>query len=226
MKIRQKPAEKVWADFQEQSKLSNEQLQKFQQYAAYLLECNQFFNITAINELSGVVRQHFQDSLAIQDFIDMNSIKTIADIGTGGGFPGIPLKIMYPHLNVILLEVTKKKQEFLADVIKILELENVTIYGLDWRTFLRNTDYKPDLFVSRAALADLELIRMFRPACMYNKVPLVYWASKEWEPHKKTQPFVQRIESYKLAHKERRLVFMGASTMNADDKKSDNDKNK
>jgi 16S rRNA (guanine527-N7)-methyltransferase len=209
MKIKQKPPEKVWADFQEQAHLTKEQLVQFQRYAAYLLECNQLFNITAITDLSGVVRQHFQDSLALTSFIDMTSVKSIIDIGTGGGFPGLPLKIMFPHLKVVLIEVTKKKQDFLADVIKILGLQDVEICGLDWRTFLRNTHYNVDLFVTRAALDDLELIRVFKPACPYNKATLAYWASKEWEPHTKVQPFIRRTESYRLGHKDRQLIFMG-----------------
>ncbi len=208
MKVRQKPPEKVWAEFQEHVQPTKEQLHQFQKYVAYLMECNELFNITAINELSGVVRQHFEDSLALAKFMDMSKVQSIVDVGTGGGFPGIPLKIMYPHLKVILIEVTKKKQEFLADVIKILGLTDVTVCGLDWRTFLRNTAHPADILVTRAALDDLELSRMFRSACPYNKSTLVYWASKEWEPHVKTKPLISKIESYKLGSKERRLVFM------------------
>ena len=208
MKIRQKPPEKVWEDFQEQEALTNEQLAQFQKYANYLLECNELFNLTAITDLSGVVRQHFQDSLALAKFSDLSQVKTIADIGTGGGFPGIPLKIMYPHLTLILMEVSKKKQEFLADVVKILGLENVVISGLDWRTFLRITDFDIDMFVTRAALQDLELSRLFKPGCIYKNATLVYWVSKDWEPHPKIVPFIGKIESYRLGNKDRRFVFM------------------
>lgn len=208
MKIREKPAEKVWADFQEATNATPEQLAAFESYATYLLESNEKFNLTAITELSGVVRQHFLDSLALTRFIDLNNISMIADIGTGAGFPAIPLKIMYPHLKVLLIEVTKKKQDFLADVIRMLNLTDVTICGIDWRTFLRNTNYPIDLFLTRAALDDLELSRMFRSACPYSKATLVYWASRDWEVHPKVAPTITRIESYKLAHKDRRLVFM------------------
>lgn len=210
MKIRQKPVEKVWEDFKELVKPTKEQLLQFEQYAGYLLECNKLFNLTAITDLSGVARQHFQDSLALSQFFDLNSVKTIADIGTGGGFPGIPLKIIFPHLHVILIEVTRKKREFLADVIKILELDNITICDLDWRTFLRKTEYPIDLFVTRAALDDMELIRMFRPACFYKDKTIAYWAAKDWQPTPKAAQFVSRTESYKLAHKERKLVFFKA----------------
>lgn len=208
MKIRQKPAEKVWEEFIEIIQPSKEQLLQFQKYASYLLECNKLFNLTAITDLSGVSRQHFQDSLALAKFVNMSGVSTIADIGTGAGFPALPLKIMYPHLKIILIEVTKKKQGFLADIIKILELQDVEICGIDWRTFLRNTTYHVDLFLTRAALEDLELVRMFKPSCHYNTATLVYWASKEWEAHPKIQSYISRIETYKIGSKERRLVFM------------------
>ncbi len=208
MKLRTRPAERVWDEFIELAQPSKEQLAQFHKYAAYLLECNQFFNITAITDLSGVVRHHFLDSLALAKFTDLTKVSVIADIGTGGGFPGLPLKIMYPHLKVILIEVTKKKQDFLVDVIKILGLTDVTVCGLDWRTFLRNTEHAVDMFVTRAAIDDLELIRVFKPSCFYNKATLVYWASKDWEPHPKVKSFITHTESYKLGAKDRRLVFM------------------
>ncbi len=208
MKIREKPSDKVWAEFKQEAELTDEQLVKFQKYAAYLLECNQLFNLTAITDLSGVVRQHFLDSLALAKFVDMKSVKTIADIGTGAGFPAIPLKIMHPHLKLILIEVTKKKQEFLADIIRLLNLEDVMICDLDWRTFLRTTNFDLDLFVTRAALDDLELSRAFKPACPYNNKTIVYWVTKIWEPNPKTAHLVSKLEHYKLGNKERQLAFL------------------
>ncbi len=209
MKIRQKPPEKVWIDFQALVQASPRQLEQFQKYADYLMDMNELFNLTAITELSGVVRQHFEDSLALAKFVDMSGIKTIADVGTGAGFPAIPLKIMYPHLKVILIEVTKKKQEFLANVIDLLGLENVEICDMDWRTFVRHPQYEIDYFITRAALDEVELGRAFRNGCSYNKATLVYWVSKDWECSPKVAPLVKRIEAYRLGNKDRRLVFMG-----------------
>jgi len=208
MKTHQKPAEKVWPEFIELYQPNDAQLEQFKRYAAYLLECNQNFNLTAVQDLSGVVRSHFEDSLAVSKFFDMKTVSTIADIGTGAGFPGLPLKIMFPHLKVILIEVTRKKQEFLADVIRILGLTDVEICGLDWRTFVKTAEYPVDLFVTRAALDEVELSRIFRPACRFNKATLAYWASKDWECHKKVEPLVKRMESYRVGHKDRRLAFL------------------
>lgn len=208
MKIKQKPAERIWKDLQEDEQLTDYQVGLFERYAEFLLKTNQEYNLTAIEDLAGVVRQHFQDSLALCKGIDLNTITTIADIGTGAGFPALPLKIVYPHLQVKLIEVTKKKQNFLMQVADMLGLEQVEIIDLDWRNFLRSTEYDIDLFVTRAALDELELIRMFQPSCFYNTKTIVYWASETWQPHKKALPFIDQQVSYKLGRRERTLVFL------------------
>ena len=208
MKMQQKPSEKVWAEFQENVNPTPQQLEQFKKYANYLLECNQLFNLTAHNDLSGVARHLFWDSLAVSMFVDMDKVKTIVDIGTGAGFPGIPLKIMFPHLNVTLIEVTKKKIQFLSEIIDLLKLEDVVIYDLDWRTFLRTTKFDVDLFVTRAAINELELSRALKPACFYNKVPIAYWVSQQWEPNPKVTHLVNRVEAYKIAHRKRRMAFL------------------
>lgn len=209
MKIRTKPEEKIWADFQEQENLTNEQLCKFKDFANFLLQKNAEFNLTAIKDLAGVVRQHFQDSLAIRKFSNFSDMKTICDIGTGAGFPAIPLKIVFPHLKIVLIEVTKKKVQYLMDLIKLLELENIEIQSLDWRTFLRKFDTKIDLFVTRAAIDEVELIRAFKPACLHKDSQIAYWTTQEWECHAKARPFIKKIDEYKLGSKHRKIVFLG-----------------
>lgn len=199
----------VWAQFQQAEGLSDEQIAKFQQYETYLSSQNELFNLTAINELTAVVRHHFQDSLMLRKFTDLSKVTTICDIGAGAGFPAIPLKIMFPHLKVVLIEVAHKKQQFLRDIAVMLELTDVEVCGDDWRTFVRTTEYPVDMFVTRAALDDLELIRMFKPASPYREKPLVYWAAEPWEPHQRAASFVRRVEPYKVGQKTRKFVFMG-----------------
>lgn len=209
MKIREKPAEKVWQDFQQEAGLTEHQLALFRRYEELLSLRNKEFNLTAIKELSGVVRQHFIDSLALTKAFDLKTVTTICDIGPGAGFPSLPLKILYPHLKIILMEVTQKKRQFLQEVITMLGLEQVELYEHDWRTFIRTTAYHVDLFVTRAAIADLELIKAFRPACFYRTATIIYWAAEQWQPHKKVAPFVKRDFAYRLGHKNRRLIFLG-----------------
>ena len=211
MKIKQKPADNVWEDFKQEFALTDRQLAQFQRYEELLSQRNKEFNLTAIRDLSGIVRQHFADSLTLKNFTDLSAIKTISDIGTGAGFPALPLKIIFPHLNVILIEVTKKKQQFLLEVIEQLGLENVEIYEHDWRTFLRTTESQVELFVTRAAIDELELCKAFRAACFYKNTQIAYWVTDLWKAHKRIEDLglVRKSDLYKLGHKKRQLVFLG-----------------
>ena len=102
-----------------------------------LLASNELFNLTAITEPSAIISDHLEDSVAITQYIDFNALHCIADIGTGAGFPGIPLKILFPTLKLILLEVNLKKVAFLQEVIKQLELSDCEVVPVDWRTFFK-----------------------------------------------------------------------------------------
>lgn len=135
-------------------KLSSRQIQQFMEYYELLMEWNSFMNLTGITDYEEVLKKHFIDSLSLIKAIDFNSeseIKLI-DIGTGAGFPGIPLKIAFPYIHVTLLDSLHKRVKFLDEVIVRLSLGNIiTIHG-------RAEDYsKPgklresfDLSVSRA----------------------------------------------------------------------------
>ena len=114
---------------------------------------------------------------------------------------------MFPHLDVILIEVTKKKIEFLELVAAQLDLDSIMVMDIDWRTFLRKTDEPIDMFVSRASLHPDELIRMFKGNCPYRTKQVVYWASMEWKIMAIEKPFFEKEEQYITGHKERRLIF-------------------
>lgn len=207
--IKQKPQEIIWAEFAKTENLTPEQVEKFKKYADFLIEWNEKFNLTAITNISGIVRQHFQDSIVLKDFADLSGVKAIADIGAGAGFPSIPLKILFPEIKLYLIEVNQKKQKFLNFLIDRLSLDNTEIINLDWRTFLRKTDYKIDFFVTKAALHEVELIRMFQSSCVYKNAKLVYWASQDLVIYPKAAKFILEEKPYKLAKKERKLIFMG-----------------
>ena len=213
-KIKERPAGIVWAEFSSEHNLTEQQEVQFQRYEQFLSEKNKVMNLTAITDLAGIVRNHFADSLAVCKFYDFSKPGlTICDIGTGAGFPLIPLKIMFPGLSLILIEVTRKKQEFLEELCKVLEFDdNVEIYPLDWRTFLRTTEYPIDLFVTRAALGEVELARMFKPACPYRTKQVIYWVSEQWQVDPKCAGLVRQIVDYKLAFKRRKLAFIGINT--------------
>ena len=196
-----------WQEFSAQEKLSKQQAEQFAVYLDMLIEWTTKINLTAITEPEKIVLYHFQDSLRAGHAVDFSTIKAISDIGAGEGFPGIPLQIKYPQVALVLIEVNNKKIMFLQEVIQALQLQDVDVYPLDWRTFLRKTSYEIDLFLARASLQPEELLRMFKPGSPYKHATLIYWAAKQWEAEQKLVPFVEREEPYTVGDKKRKLVF-------------------
>ena len=104
-------------------KFTEEQLNQFYEYMNLLLEWNEKINLTAITDPNEVILKHFIDSLTINKYIKENS--TLADVGTGAGFPGIPLKILRPDLKITLVDSLNKRINFLNEVINKLNLVNI-----------------------------------------------------------------------------------------------------
>jgi 16S rRNA (guanine(527)-N(7))-methyltransferase RsmG len=200
----------AWQRLMNKYALTPAQIHQLQRYLELLIAWNSKFNLTAITDPAAIIEYHFDDSHALAEHIDPSTITTTADIGTGAGFPGMPLKILFPHLHMILIEVNSKKRTFLEHVAQELGLDNITIYPLDWRTFLRTNGYKIDYFFARASLQPDELVRIFKPSCAYKEATLVYWASRHWVPSKCEAAFVEKEIVYKLESVERKFVFFKA----------------
>jgi 16S rRNA (guanine527-N7)-methyltransferase len=110
--------------------LSEVQIRQFELYYQELVEWNGKVNLTAITEKEGVYIKHFYDSLSLSFFVNISQISTLADIGSGAGFPSIPLKIVYPHLKVTIIDSLQKRITFLQHLVQALGLEGVTcIHG-------------------------------------------------------------------------------------------------
>lgn len=132
--------------------LSEQQLNQFLIFYKMLIETNKVVNLTAITEFNEVVEKHFLDSLSLIRNVDLNEPLKILDLGTGAGFPGIPLKIAFPQLEVTLMDSLNKRVLFLQNVILELQLSKIDAVHGRAEEMARKPEYREqfDICVSRA----------------------------------------------------------------------------
>lgn len=131
--------------------VSEEQYGQFKKYAELLVEWNKKMNLTAITDKHGIAVKHFLDSVLPLKFMDIPDGASLIDVGTGAGFPGLPLKIMRSDIKLTLLDSLNKRVNFLSEVCKALELDVPCIHARA-EEFGRNENYREqyDFSVARA----------------------------------------------------------------------------
>lgn len=132
--------------------LSENQMNQFITYYEMLVEKNKVMNLTGITEWEEVVQKHFLDSLSLVYAVDMEDGMKVLDLGTGAGFPGIPLKIAFPEMQMVLLDSLNKRIKFLQEVIDALGLKGIKAVHGRAEEFAQKREYREsfDLVVSRA----------------------------------------------------------------------------
>lgn len=126
--------------------LTEEQLAKLDKFYELLITWNNKINLTTITKKEDVYLKHFYDSLTLVKAVDLTKIKTLCDVGTGAGFPGIVLKIVFPNIDITLLDALEKRIIYLNDIIKKLDLKKIR--ALHERGEFHKTKY--DLVTARA----------------------------------------------------------------------------
>lgn len=135
-------------------RFSVEQIEQFYKYMNLLIEWNEKMNLTAITEPKEIILKHFIDSITILKYIDDNS--KLVDVGTGAGFPGVPLSIMNPTLKITLVDSLNKRLIFLQEVVKELNLKNIEIVHARAEEFGQNKNYREKFNIATSrAVANL-----------------------------------------------------------------------
>ena len=129
---------------------TEKQLQQLEMFYKLLVEWNEKINLTSILEKKDVYLKHFYDSLTLVKAIDLKQDVSICDVGTGAGFPGIVLKIIFPNIKIILIDSLNKRINYLNEVIKKLDLKDIEAFHYRMEDYSKLNEEKFDYIVSRA----------------------------------------------------------------------------
>lgn len=137
--------------------LTEEQLEKLEQFYELLIIWNEKMNLTRITDKKEVYLKHFYDSLTLAKVINLKEVSTICDVGSGAGFPGIVLKIAFPNLKVTLIDSLNKRVNYLNEVIKELNLSDITAIHTRCEDYAKVEREKFDIVTARA-VANLKIL--------------------------------------------------------------------
>lgn len=149
--------------------LTEQQKMQLETYYELLVEWNEKMNLTGITEKEQVYLKHFYDSATLVKVIDLKKEQTLCDIGTGAGFPGLVLKILFPHLEVTLVDALNKRILFLEHVIKILQLEKIKTVHARAEEYAKENREKFDVVTSRAVASLPMLLEYSAPLVKIEK---------------------------------------------------------
>lgn len=201
-------------------KLLDEQKEMFEQYVLLLQEANKKINLTSIVKKEEILEKHFLDSLSIVNIMakeDFLKPINIIDIGAGAGFPGLPLKIVFPQIKLTLVESTVKKVNFINEIISKFKLDNTTCIADRAENVVKNTKYREqyDIATARAVSGANTLAEYLLPLLKIGGYAVLYKAKNIEEELQKAVNALQilggeieKIEKIKLGEQDRSLVLI------------------
>lgn len=130
--------------------LDQDKLNQLELYYEMLIEYNKVMNLTGITEKKEVYLKHFYDSLTLNKIIDLNEVNTLCDLGSGAGFPGIVIKIVFPNIDITLVDSLNKRINFLNEVIKALNLKKITTISARIEEYATQHEEEYDIVTARA----------------------------------------------------------------------------
>lgn len=181
--------------------ISKEQLDKLEQYYQIVIEKNKVMNLTGITEKKDFYLKHFYDSLTINKIIDLNNIETLCDIGSGAGFPGIVIKILFPKIKITLIDSLNKRILFLNDVIEKLKLKEIEAICIRAEDYARENEEKYDLVTARAVASLNILLECSIKLVKKNKYFVAMKGTNKEEVN------IKKIENELKIIKENEIVF-------------------
>lgn len=197
--------------------LTSQQLEQFELYFQLLVEWNHKMNLTAITDKEGVYLKHFYDSISAATFYDFDQQLSIVDVGAGAGFPSIPLKICFPHLQITIVDSLNKRITFLDHLREKLGLDNIHLFHDRAETFAQKSDHREqyDLAMARAVARLNILAELCLPLVKMNGNFLVMKATKgEEELAEATKAIailggqLQKADFFQLPNGEGKRYFM------------------
>ena len=197
--------------------LTDVQAEQFLEYYRRLIETNRVMNLTAITEFEDVVEKHFLDSVLAARYFDFSSAQSLIDVGTGAGFPGIPLKILYPQLQVVLLDSLRKRVDFLQGIVDNLKLSSVEAVHGRAEELGRDARFREsfDVCVSRAVANLSTLSEYCTPFLKTGGVFISYKSGTADGEAEKAAGAIKKLgcrrmktEKYSLGEAGRSLIFM------------------
>lgn len=191
--------------------LTDQQMAQFDTYFHLLVEWNEKMNLTAITEEKEVYLKHFYDSLLVGLKMSLNSQAAICDVGSGAGFPSIPLKILYPELSVTIVDSLKKRITFLQELTDQLGLTNVHLYHDRAETFGQNPAFREQFdYVTARAVARLNVLaELCLPLVKKDGYFLALKAAKSDEELQEAKPAIAQLGGKFIEEKTMALPLSG-----------------